>query len=428
MKVLINISGTTRFSGMRYIVILMVILYSGSCNLPGKLTIINLSGQYDSDNHFPSAETRIFNQDDSISALYLRFPLNELKYKKSKDSSFIFASFKIKVQLYDSYNTSNLVDSFSCLYTDTLTDKRNGTFEKEFRLKAPKGNNYLLTITLFDNNQGTSTLLYIPFLKKSKANRNDFQLLKVDNSVICNEIITDNGWIKIRLNNEDTKFLSVRYYQRDFPIAMPPFSLIEPKPFNYKADSTFILAVNQNETELFNLSKKGFYHFQSDTSGKEGITLYRFDDEFPLMKTAESIIPPVRYLTTSKEFDDLTAATDKKEAIDNFWLNLGGNTNRAKALIRSYYNRVTYANIFFTSYLEGWKTDRGMIYIIFGKPNVVYRSDYNESWVYGSKGSISSTKFDFIKVNNPFTDNDFSLFRLPVYKDSWYITIDNWRR
>jgi len=428
MNGLQNMREKARFSGMWYIGILMVILYSGSCNIPGKLTITNLSGQYDPDNHIPATETMVFNQNDSVSILFLRFPLNELKYKKSKDSSFIFASFKIMIQLYDSYNTSNLVDSFSCLYIDTLTDKSNSTFEKKFSFKARKGNNYLLITSLFDINKGTSTLKYIPFLKKSQANRNDFMLLKVDNSVICSEIITENNWMKIRLNNDTTKFLSVRYYQRNFPIAMPPFSLVEPKPFNYKADSTFILAVNQNETELFDLSKKGFYHFQSDTSGKEGITLYRFDDEFPLMQTAESIIPPVRYLTTSKEFDDLTAAIDKKEAIDDFWLGLGGNPNRAKALIRSYYNRVTYANIFFTSYLEGWKTDRGMIYVIFGKPNVVYRSDYNESWVYGSKGSISSTKFDFIKVNNPFTDNDFSLFRLPVYKDIWYITVDNWRR
>ena len=40
---------------------------------------------------------------------------------------------------------------------------------------------------------------------------------------------------------------------------------------------------------------------------------------------------------------------------------------RAKELIKNYYGRLQHANLFFTSYLEGWKTDRGMIFMIFGE-------------------------------------------------------------
>jgi len=423
-----KLPGRISISGLSYSAILMIALYCTSCSVPGKLTIRNLSEQYNPDNLSTVSETKVFNLNDSISLLYLRFPLSGFKYKKSSDSIYISASFKILVQLFDSYSAINLTDSFSCRYIDTLTENHPVFFEKEFNLKARRGNNFLVEITLFDIFNGTSTVQYIPFCKKSAGNRNDFLLLRADNSIIYNDIITRNNWMKVRLNNNATSVLSVRFYQRNFPVALPPFSMVEPARFNYKADSIFILAVNNGESELFDISKKGFFHIQSDTVGKEGLTLFRFDDDFPLMKTAESIIPPVRYLTSSKEFEEISETADKKEAIDNFWLTLGGNANRAKVLIKNYYNRVTYANIYFSSYLEGWKTDRGMIYIIFGKPSAVYRSDYNESWIYGSKGNIASTRFDFVKVNNPFTDNDYSLIRVPVFKDIWYITVDNWRR
>jgi hypothetical protein len=97
-------------------------------------------------------------------------------------------------------------------------------------------------------------------------------------------------------------------------------------------------------------------------------------------------------------------------------------------MIKLYYNRVMDANRFFTSYLEGWKTDRGIIYIIYGPPNVVYKGRNVEGWVYGEDKNMLSINFTFRKLDNPFTDNDYSLTRSPAYKDGWYIAVDNWRR
>ena len=41
-------------------------------------------------------------------------------------------------------------------------------------------------------------------------------------------------------------------------------------------------------------------------------------------------------------------------------------TQKAKSLIAIYYNRIQNANLHFTTFKEGWKTDRGMIYVVFG--------------------------------------------------------------
>jgi hypothetical protein len=86
------------------------------------------------------------------------------------------------------------------------------------------------------------------------------------------------------------------------------------------------------------------------------------------------------------------------------------------------------ANYYFTSYLEGWKTDRGMVYLIYGSPNVIYRTLNSETWIYGEENNVNSLSYSFTKVNNPFTNNDYTLERSVVYKQSWITAVDIWRQ
>ncbi len=86
------------------------------------------------------------------------------------------------------------------------------------------------------------------------------------------------------------------------------------------------------------------------------------------------------------------------------------------------------ANAHFSSYLEGWKTDRGMIYLIYGSPNTIYRTANTENWIYGDASNINSLQFMFVRVDNPFSDNDFSLERSGNYRQQWYMAVDVWRQ
>ena len=67
------------------------------------------------------------------------------------------------------------------------------------------------------------------------------------------------------------------------------------------------------------------------------------------------------------------SAIKPKVALDDFWIKCGGNIDKARELIRIYYTRVFYSNYYFTSYKEGWRSERGMIYIIYGPPDKVYK-------------------------------------------------------
>ncbi|HRD38102.1 MAG TPA: GWxTD domain-containing protein, partial [Bacteroidia bacterium] len=101
---------------------------------------------------------------------------------------------------------------------------------------------------------------------------------------------------------------------------------------------------------------------------------------------------------------------------------------RAKTLLKRYYARVTESNKLFTSYLPGWKTDRGMIYIVFGAPNNMYKFNGGETWVYGEETQSYAVRFHFKKVINPFSDNDYIMERNEYYKEAWYRAVDYWRQ
>ena len=121
-------------------------------------------------------------------------------------------------------------------------------------------------------------------------------------------------------------------------------------------------------------------------------------------------------------------AENKKAELDAFWLEVGGSPERARGLIRAFYNRVQDANRAFTSYMEGWKTDRGMIYLVMGQPISIYRDAETEQWTYSGLVGFPDILFIFRKMNNPFSNNDYALIRQPVYENVWYLAVDHWRQ
>ena len=71
------------------------------------------------------------------------------------------------------------------------------------------------------------------------------------------------------------------------------------------------------------------------------------------------------------DHEKLMAISDPKQqklAVDRFWLSNIKNTNKAIQIIELFYERVEEANKQFSNYKEGWKTDMGMMYILFGPP------------------------------------------------------------
>jgi len=101
-------------------------------------------------------------------------------------------------------------------------------------------------------------------------------------------------------------------------------------------------------------------------------------------------------------------------------------TQVAREMIRIYYTRVQYANFYFTTDREGWKTDRGMIYVIYGPPKILIKKDGQETWTYFLQ-SGESIRFTFRYKENPFTNNLYELQRNLEPSPHWREAVDSWR-
>jgi GWxTD domain-containing protein len=397
-----------------------------SCHI-GKITTSNLSYLYDRDMTSYIPEYVVYHVNDTISRIYYRFNSGSLLYVKDLNEDHFSAKYSFQTELYESYDMKIVMDSGTVSFSDN-ENKSERNIYGSLDVKAPSGNDYLLKLTFNDLNKHTSVELYIDINKTDVNSQQNFLMLDKDSLPVFDNFADSSSEFRLLCNNDKVQKIFIGYYDRVFPVSSPPYSMTSIKPFEYAPDSLFTVPVNNGFSEVIKFPYKGFYHFQSDTSQTSGITLFRFYDDFPKITTADQMLFPLRYLTSKNEYEDLIIMKNKKEAVEKFWLDLAGNTDRAKEMIKLYYNRVQCANLYFTSYLEGWKTDRGIIYIIYGMPNIVYRSEKIESWIYGEDRNMLSITFSFSKVENPFTDNDYSLSRSPAYKDGWYIAVDNWRR
>ena len=231
---------------------------------------------------------------------------------------------------------------------------------------------------------------------------------------------------RVKFNSLFNKYQKYRvhYTSHKFEPALPPMS----KP---EVNTSLALAIdsimNVQPLEVEQLSKEGLYIIYGDSS-KNGLTLRIQSDSYPKLATVDELVESMVYLATKEEFDTIKTATNKKAQFDKFWLYNINSADKAKNTLSSYYSRVKEANILFTNYKEGWKTDKGMIYIIFGLPTKVIKEDNKEVWIYNKTFELPAITFTFIPVNTALAKEHYVLERSPEHKYVWFRAIELWRK
>lgn len=398
------------------------------CPSSRKISNQNLSHIYKREVSLLHPSYIIYHESDNVSKLYFRIESEELLYTRPSADADFNAVMRLSYRLLSSYESLEVLDSASTVVTDVNNDNLAKEIIGSIDVKAIQGNTYVLEVHIKDIKRGQEATTYLTIDKTGRTNRQNFMALSADLEVpLFRNYINKNEEVKI-ITRGKVPQLRVRYYGREFPLAAPPYSVVEMKKFSYKADSIFTVSLTDGRTNGIKLSSPGIYHFQADTSTREGFTLFRFRYPFPEIGTPYQLLQPLSYITWKEEYEELKKKEDTKAAVDDFWLKMTSSEERAKEVVRKFYNRVQDANYYFTSYQEGWKTDRGLIYIIYGPPSIVYRSSTEEAWIYGEDKNMMSLKFGFTRVTNPFTDNDFVLERSPAYKVSWTRAWETWRQ
>ena len=370
---------------------------------------------------------QIYHNSDTASTLFYKIDNSELKYKLGKDS-ILTAKASIHYKVYYSYKAKHLVDSSTFIYTDSENYGLNNSSYGYINIPLKKGYQYLLYIEYKDINSDYLVKKLLDIDKTNKLSSQNFYIKAPDDLPYLRNYINKNENFIIVSERNDIAQINLHVFKPNILIPKPPMVEDNKQIEGLRADTLYKLNINNGISNELKLTDQGFYHFYSNSKNNEGYTVYRFTNQYPYITTPMQMIMPLRYISSSSEFSDLYKSKNKKEAVEKFWIKISGDENRAKSLIKLYYNRVQNANINFTADREGWMTDRGMIYIIYGTPDVVYRDQYMETWQYGNYKNNKAISFNFYKVNNPFSRNLYEMQRNEEYKYSWMKAVGIWRK
>lgn len=413
---------------LKYFAWIGLITLVSSCATRQGLGALDMSHIYQKDGLLVRPQIRIFHPDEHRSEIYFSFSSEEVLYVRSGNSQAFTGKVDVQVFVYENFNQASIIDTAMVTIADTqsvLTPHRlNGKVEIRIDDTMPK-DSYVLLIRFNDRNRK----LYFDEMRllhrTNPYGRQNYLVLDGDSNVVYSDYIQLDQPYKV-VANSAARELHVRHYNRTFDPGLPPFSINgETSVFNHTADSTFSVS----NGGWFTLKSKGFYHFQTDPALRDGFTLYNFESTYPLITDKTQLIGPMRFLTSNLEYEGINLKNEDsaKIAIDKFWLTHAGVEERAREQVEEYYERVEAANIFFTSYKEGWKTDRGVLYVIYGPPTKIYRTIDEETWVYGEENSSLNFTFVFDRMINPYSGNDYTLRRASQYRYGWGMAIDAWR-
>ncbi len=198
-----------------------------------------------------------------------------------------------------------------------------------------------------------------------------------------------------------------------------------------EGDAVVEFSLPQLRRGMFGLTIEGI-----DASGVAFIERERIlsvkNETFPQIAMLDDLVEALAYIAYDNEIESIAeaaSAAEKKRRFDAFWGSLVANRNVASNLIKLYYGRIEESNLYFTSYKEGWKTDRGMVYIVMGPPLYVDRRVDTETWHYSYSEENPVKTFVFERARD-FRDaayENYILKRRTYYQQEWIRALDLWR-
>jgi GWxTD domain-containing protein len=386
---------------------------------PGK------SGVFADEKQAVDIELTAYHLNDTVTQIAYRVATDQLMFRREDTTQVFYASVQISCKLIPEINSRQIIDSASAFYRIKLPETDSARFISGFfLLKINTGNLSFLDFWISDRNKNVKHTSSIFVNKINEAVAQNFQVYG-KNGLFYKSTFYPGEEVFLKSSRNTNGLWMVECFLREFPPALPPFSTQKPDELKYKPDSVFSLS---SDNSTLTIPQKGFVHVRSKTQNYDGLSLYSYEKAYPGVSDVDEMINCTRYIMSKDEFRNCKTAIDPKACIDQFWLGIAGSNERAKELLKKYYNRVKEANKRFTSYTQGWKTDRGMIYVVFGEPVNIYQSRKDEVWIYGSEVDVNTLKFTFKHSENPFSDNDFILQRSFYYKEPWYTAVDYWRQ
>jgi GWxTD domain-containing protein len=370
--------------------------------------------------------------------VYVEIPLKNLEFKKSKSGNTGFiAKFDLNIDVLD--NNKNVI--YNNVSKEEVTARETG---QEYlsqnsqiltrNLFLPPGG-YEVKVSLYE--QGTK--------KRSEKNKKltvaDYSTppLSISDVMIVSRLSTDEGkktitpdvarnvavvdtfylFYYVYRNNDDQKVdVSCRILDPenkevyanneviDFTTGLAfqnqVFMAVPTADFGYGKYKIEITAASSN----YNVSSDSYFD--------------NLSPDFPVpLKDIGELIEQLQYIAKDDEMTYMRKGktdTEKQKRFLEFWKKKDPSPNtKRNEVMQEYYKRLQNANKLFTNaYTPGWKTDMGMVFIIFGPPNNIDRHPYDmdskpyEVWDYYQDNKqfvfVDNTGFGDYRLITPIWD------------------------
>jgi GWxTD domain-containing protein len=351
----------------------------------------------------------IFHENEDYSVLYIRAYPGELRFNQTNEDFEYRALLKVRYELLgldeDGGNEGAIIDSASVIYKLGERDEKSPAFFASLYIPIKQGSRYLLKVETRDQNRGSMGLEYLYIDKTDPHSAQNFKVVSTYSGYpkFMRFFLTGEKF-NVQYRDRGADSIYVDYFRLSSELPRPPITASADYTMNYIPDTSFVFPMI--DTVDYDLRLEGMYHVKVDMEQEDGLTLFNFGGAFPDVKSPRELMEPLFYLATLAEYRDLRTKANRKLAVDDYWLRLGNSIEKSRELVRIYYNRVIYSNLYFTSNKEGWKTDQGMIFILFGPPNRIQMTNSGESWYYYAKRKSKVVEFIFRREQDAFSDQN----------------------
>ncbi|MFO7863893.1 MAG: GWxTD domain-containing protein, partial [Salinivirgaceae bacterium] len=253
-------------------------------------------------------------QTDS-SELFIRIPVSDLEFPEFRRRDDMVAGIEVQYFLVDSANAPTFRDSGTVVFH---RQSRPATSQIQFRtgFRHHPDSVRFVEVYIKDIISGaeTSEVLYIHPDASNNSQRyysyysnRDYPFTRSfvtvgDSTQISTSNATDSLWV---------------------------FHLTPNKKDTAHYDSAFKIAAN----EYFTNQKMGSYVINSTSTTDGGLRFVSTDKHYPTIRTAESMLHPIRMLTNADEWEKLLTYRPKM-AVDTFWLVAAADTEEARRQIQ----------------------------------------------------------------------------------------------
>ena len=346
--------------------------------------------------------------DSSVGRLdvYIDIPLENLQFKKAGSNDNYESSFDMKIIIKDYLDQQVFTQTYTEKVTSTKNEQKNiagqsATSLKNFYLKSGL---YKILFSIKDRNSGNEYIKEFSVnVKDPKVQRivaSDIMLLS-DYSVDANGEQEITPLIRGNIGSIENFFIFAEIQNNSEEEIIRTFSLKTVDDKNRTVFDTVIsVDIKKGKNPVIVKLNTADYSIGSFTlivsDGTREITgakfAYRWGDVPINVKDLDEAVSQLMYIATNKELDHIKDATNNEEKLKRFikfWKSIDPSPRTPKnEIMIEYYNRIKIANERYSHYVDGWKTDMGMVFIIYGNPSVIDRHPFEsdakpyEIWTY----------------------------------------------